>query len=108
VEIGQCGFQPIRQQKEKGLGGSQRLKGDYPVKLVLDEETAAREAERCLGNWRCDGCRICVSFCPDSCITLSDDGVSVLIDYENCKGCGICAAVCPKSAIEMVFEEVPL
>jgi 2-oxoacid:acceptor oxidoreductase delta subunit (pyruvate/2-ketoisovalerate family) len=48
---------------------------------------------------KCIKCRICESFCPDSCIDVFEDGCH--IDYDYCKGCGICSHECPKKAIEM-------
>ncbi|MBM4055241.1 MAG: hypothetical protein FJ264_11360 [Planctomycetes bacterium] len=61
------------------------------------------------GNWRifkpvwnyevCTKCMICVSRCPDSCISVNDEGFP-FTDYNNCKGCMICARECPFAAIE--------
>ena len=55
---------------------------------------------------KCNLCEICISFCPDSCITTGDDGC-VVFDYSDCKGCSMCSSACPMEAIEMamVFEE---
>ena len=46
---------------------------------------------------------VCSTFCPDSCIHVSDDGVPE-IDYDHCKGCMICVAKCPPHAIGTVLE----
>lgn len=82
------------------------------------------------GDWRfmrpevnpdkCDGCGICVKFCPESTMELTkrcplpkeiqkNKGAEksqevVQIDYDWCKGCGVCAAVCPVRAIIMKKE----
>lgn len=48
-------------------------------------------------------CYFCFEFCPDSSVTITDNGP--VIDYEYCKGCGICAHECPKGAIKMTPEE---
>ena len=50
----------------------------------------------------CTMCRLCWVSCPDACINIKDDTLSVNLKY--CKGCGICAEVCPVGAIEMVPE----
>jgi pyruvate ferredoxin oxidoreductase delta subunit len=48
-------------------------------------------------------CFFCFEFCPDSSVTITDDGPK--IDYNHCKGCGICVFECPKKAIELKSEE---
>lgn len=65
------------------------------------------------GNWRvfkpvwnydlCTKCLICVARCPDTCITVNNEGFPCT-DYDNCKGCMICAEECPAKAIERVRE----
>ncbi|MBS3975222.1 MAG: 4Fe-4S binding protein [Syntrophomonadaceae bacterium] len=50
----------------------------------------------------CNGCGICVLFCPDSSISIADK--TCQIDYEYCKGCGICAHECSQKAITMQEE----
>ncbi|MEM4657637.1 MAG: 2-oxoacid:acceptor oxidoreductase family protein [Candidatus Methanosuratincola sp.] len=53
---------------------------------------------------RCRRCWwICSSFCPDSAILVSEEGIPE-IDYEHCKGCMVCVAQCPSHAIEAVAE----
>lgn len=54
--------------------------------------------ERCKHCWW-----ICSSFCPDSAIMVTEDGVPD-IDYDHCKGCMICVAQCPSHAIEAIPE----
>ncbi|MDD5347452.1 MAG: 4Fe-4S dicluster domain-containing protein [Candidatus Omnitrophica bacterium] len=67
------------------------------------------------GSWRmesrpnflkknCAGCKLCVSVCPESCITETEKN-AFEVDMSYCKGCGLCAVVCPKKDIEMVKEE---
>ncbi len=46
---------------------------------------------------------VCSSFCPDSAIGVSEEGLPV-IDYDHCKGCMICVAQCPSHAIEAIPE----
>ena len=63
------------------------------------------------GSWRtekpvvgdCKGCRICMPFCPEGCISMKNKRIE--IDYDYCKGCGICANVCPFKAIHMEIEK---
>ena len=56
-----------------------------------------RDADKCIM------CGICESFCPSSCITVSDDE-ELWFNYKCCRGCNMCAMVCPEAAIEMVLE----
>ena len=64
------------------------------------------------GDWRtfipsvnkekCIGCRLCWFYCPEGCISMSNEKIN--IDYDYCKGCGICANECPVKAIDMKRE----
>lgn len=64
------------------------------------------------GNWRtrrpvidkeqCTKCSTCWIFCPDACITRTDNGMEFNLKY--CKGCALCEATCPSGAITMVPE----
>lgn len=55
----------------------------------------------------CKGCEICISFCPEGVISLSDKLNAsgylpvILNDSRECTGCAICALVCPEVAIEV-------
>ncbi|MEW6162181.1 MAG: 2-oxoacid:acceptor oxidoreductase family protein [Nitrospirota bacterium] len=71
--------------------------------------TAGNTTLRKTGNWRifkpvwdydkCTRCMTCVTSCPDSCITVDEDGFPYT-DYDNCKGCQICVEECPAKAIK--------
>lgn len=75
------------------------------LKLGFNEEVAMAEAKRCLSNFTCSYCEVCILLCPDLCITRNELTEEIEIDLNYCKGCGICACVCPKGAIKMIFEE---
>ncbi len=57
---------------------------------------------------KCDGCKTCEQYCPDSCIEVKEfnDEKYAVVDYDYCKGCGVCATVCPKEAIKMELKEL--
>ncbi|NIM46082.1 MAG: 4Fe-4S dicluster domain-containing protein [Nitrososphaeria archaeon] len=53
---------------------------------------------------KCNGCGLCIVYCPDSVIQLNKNGKATIL-YDYCKGCGICEVECPLNAITMVEEE---
>jgi 2-oxoglutarate ferredoxin oxidoreductase subunit delta len=61
----------------------------------------------------CKGCHICVSFCPEHIIIVSDklnDKGYRTVAFEDekgdkCRGCGICSDVCPDFAIRMADSQ---
>lgn len=71
--------------------------------LGLERDAALAEAGRCFNCGVCNGCEVCLVFCPDVAITRREGG-RFDIDYEHCKGCGVCAAECPRGAIVMTRE----
>ena len=56
---------------------------------------------------RCKGCALCIDFCPEDCIRLSEElnvkgyFVAVLDDCKECTACRNCALMCPEVAIEV-------
>ena len=47
----------------------------------------------------CDGCGLCVEYCPNRAISLSANIAS--INEALCKGCGSCIASCPTDALDL-------
>ena len=99
----ECKIEIVRRYPENKLDKNERLKGNQLVNQGFDEETALREAQRCLGNIRCESCDLCQLLCPDLAIIRNEETGEIEVDYDYCKGCGICALVCPKGAIRMVY-----
>lgn len=56
---------------------------------------------------RCKGCSLCIAFCPQDCIRLSDDlnlkgyFVAAFDSTRECTACRNCALMCPDAAIEV-------
>ncbi len=56
---------------------------------------------------RCKACSICIDFCPQGCLKLTDrfnpSGYHPVecADTEKCTGCAICARMCPDVVIEV-------
>ena len=57
---------------------------------------------------RCKGCELCVFYCPQKCLKLSEvlnmSGYSPaeLINEESCNSCGMCYIMCPDYTIEII------
>ncbi len=53
-----------------------------------------------IGNG-CDGCGMCVTFCPSGALRSYDKEDGQVIDFSlgDCLACGLCSAVCPQGAI---------
>lgn len=50
-------------------------------------------------NYKCAGCKSCISLCPFNAITFNEYEKIANINEILCKGCGTCAAACPSNAI---------
>ncbi len=50
---------------------------------------------------RCNGCGLCVTFCPTGALRSYDQGDRQVIDFSSgyCLACGLCSDVCPENAI---------
>jgi 2-oxoacid:acceptor oxidoreductase delta subunit (pyruvate/2-ketoisovalerate family) len=73
---------------------------------IVSETTWIAVIRPVIDDDACVLCGTCTEFCPDTCLTINDEGKRVMVDYECCLGCAMCEAVCPEGAIEMTIEEV--
>jgi len=85
--------------EEKKRDVSQRIKDFDEVCQGLTKEEVIKEAKRCFGCGKCNGCDNCYVFCPDAAISKQDG--KYIIDYDHCKGCGICVEECPRGVVSM-------
>jgi 2-oxoacid:acceptor oxidoreductase delta subunit (pyruvate/2-ketoisovalerate family) len=92
-------FKEEHSPKEKKRGVSQRIKDFDEVYQGLTKEKIIKEAKRCFGCGKCNGCDNCYIYCPDVAISKEDEKYTV--DYDHCKGCGICMEECPRGVISM-------
>lgn len=49
----------------------------------------------------CTGCGICVDECPQECLELDSEDISVFAHPNKCDSCATCEEVCPTEAITM-------
>lgn len=74
------------------------------MNLGLPDGQGLDEALRCLNCGVCNGCELCLIFCPDTAVIRDGGPHGLAIDLEYCKGCGLCVAECPRGAMTMVEE----
>jgi ferredoxin len=53
----------------------------------------------------CDGCGLCVRYCPHGSLALQQG--RLVVDCETCSGCGLCAEVCPPAALAVGPAPLP-
>lgn len=85
--------------------GKKNSLGFLEMDLGYDEETALKEASRCLGcgaaeiaQDKCPTCLTCLRLCPYEAPAISS-GSLVEIRSNLCRSCGLCAGECPANAI---------
>lgn len=57
----------------------------------------------------CNGCGLCVDYCPFACLSLvgsPHSGLSLLVEPLACVSCGECASICMKGAVSMSAIEL--
>jgi formate dehydrogenase major subunit len=119
------GYESIPRQKQNAVQMGARWDIDKEVELGFSEESASKEADRCLLchynifiDEKCVLCGGCIDVCPHNCIemisrdkvetedlldgSIPDDWDAVMaIDEEKCIRCGLCVKRCPVDAITM-------
>jgi NADPH-dependent glutamate synthase beta subunit-like oxidoreductase len=100
-----------RYKRDEDVPTADEVLGHFHERMIgLTEETAVKEATRCMSCGMCFECDNCVIFCPqDAVFRVKKDqstmGRYVATDYSKCIGCHICADVCPTGYIDMGMGE---
>lgn len=102
---------PAHEAVEEAAVSATELLRQMPFAGTVPSPASENEA-MVTGNWRiqrpiidrevCTECYTCWIYCPDSCITRTEEGP--VFNMKYCKGCGICTAVCPSGALTNVPE----
>jgi len=100
-----------RHKRSEDVPSADDVLGHFKERMLgLDEETAQKEADRCMSCGMCFECDNCVIYCPQDAVfrvpkNKSTTGRYVATDYSRCVGCHICADVCPTGYIKMGLGE---
>jgi NADPH-dependent glutamate synthase beta subunit-like oxidoreductase len=100
-----------RYRRDEQVPSSEEVLGHFEERLlVLSEEDAVKEADRCMSCGMCFECDNCVIYCPQDAVHRVAKGQRTLgryvdTDYDRCIGCHICADVCPTGYIKMGLGE---
>jgi len=108
--LGHFGNTPRIKRDHKNFNDEEVL-GNFEERIVvLSEEQAKEEADRCMSCGMCFECDNCVIYCPQEAVKKTPKkeattGRYVYTDYSKCIGCHICKDVCPTGYIEMGLGE---
>jgi len=100
-----------RNKRAEDVPSADEVLGHFKERMQgLDDETAQKEADRCMSCGLCFECDNCVIYCPqDAVYRVPRDqatiGRYVATDYARCVGCHICSDVCPTGYIKMGLGE---
>jgi len=65
-------------------------------------ELIEAESELRITREWCKSCNICVTMCPERCLSLDEDKIVVLSKPDKCTGCRVCEWLCPDFAIDVI------
>ncbi len=101
-------FEPLARNKRASVvPDPDQVLGHFEERhMILSEEQAVAESNRCMSCGMCFECDNCVIYCPQTAVfRVRKDkatlGRYVDTDYNKCIGCHICADVCPTGYIDM-------
>ncbi|WP_456378020.1 NAD(P)-binding protein [Thiolapillus sp.] len=100
-----------RHKRTEDVPSADEVLGHFKERMQgLDEETARKEADRCMSCGLCFECDNCVIYCPQDAVyrvpkDQATTGRYVATDYTRCIGCHICHDVCPTGYIQMGLGE---
>nr|WP_035104945.1 4Fe-4S dicluster domain-containing protein [Desulfohalovibrio reitneri] len=66
--------------------------------MTAKKQTKGQTVHHIYPDW-CKGCGICLAFCPQQVLELSEEGKARVAKPEECVNCGFCERHCPDFAI---------
>jgi 2-oxoglutarate ferredoxin oxidoreductase subunit delta len=80
---------------------------------ILQPPRSDKEYEIKVVTEICDGCELCVEFCPCDVLAIDLDAFNSrmlhyvkVIDLDSCTGCKQCERICPTVSIFVIEKEV--
>ncbi len=81
---------------------------------ILKPPRAAKEYEIQVVTEQCDGCELCVNFCPTDVLAVDLElfnsrmlNYVVITDIDACAGCKMCERICPSVSIYVIEKDLP-
>lgn len=82
-------------------------------KPILQPPQRQKKYEVKVDTEQCDGCKICIEFCPKNLLETREDKCNsrmlhyvFIIETEDCVGCGQCERLCPTASIFIIETDV--
>ena len=80
---------------------------------ILPPPSPEKKYEIIIDSEQCDGCELCLSFCPKDLIEISEDKFNsrmlhyaIVVKPEECAGCGQCERVCPTVSLYILETDI--
>ena len=80
---------------------------------ILKPPRADKEYEIKVITEQCDGCQLCVEFCPVDVLSIGQEFNSrmlhyaIITDIDACTGCKQCERICPSVSIYVLEKDLP-
>ena len=82
-------------------------------KPILRPPIAQKEYTVSIYSEQCDGCILCVEFCPKDVLEVAMDSFNSrmlhyasIVKAEECVGCKQCERICPSASIFIIEKEI--
>jgi 2-oxoglutarate ferredoxin oxidoreductase subunit delta len=80
---------------------------------ILPPPSPEKLYEVIIDSEHCDGCGVCLSFCPKDLIETQEDKFNsrmlhyaIVVKHEECAGCGQCERLCPTVSLHILEKDV--
>jgi len=80
---------------------------------ILPPPSPKKKYEIIINSEQCDGCELCLSFCPKDTIQKSEDKFNsrmlhyvIVVKPEGCVGCGQCFRLCPTASLYILETDI--